>query len=554
MNFSNINRTEFIHKLKNQTFDVLIIGGGITGAGVALDAASRGMETALVEMKDFSSGTSSRSTKLIHGGLRYLKQFQVKMVAEVGKERTIVYENGPHVTSPEWMLLPLYKGGTFGRLSTSIGLQFYDFLAGVKGTERRKMLSRAETLQVEPLIRKEGLLGAGYYVEYRTDDARLTIEVMKAAFDYGAIPLNYTKVVALKYDNNQIMGVIVKDQFTGEVYEILAKEIINSTGPWVDNIRELDHSKTGKMLKLTKGVHIVVSRVRFPLKNAVYFDIADKRMIFAIPRGDKVYAGTTDTFYDKDLKVLTMTPDECRYIINALNTIFPSLQLTAMDIESSWAGVRPLIFEEGKQPSEISRRDEIWESSSGLITIAGGKLTGYRKMAETVVNLVAKRLEKATGKLYKRCQTRKIFISGGDVGGSSNLQQFIRKHMELGESIGLSKSEAAHITSIYGSNTITLFEMKAEANVLADKFNLPIVLVLKLLYGIRFELVATPVDFFFRRSGDLLFHIDQVKMYKKQVVYLMSLIFNWNNDQEQHYLSELQTEIIAAAQTNQNKW
>lgn len=179
MIFSSENRDEVIEKMKTDTFDLLVIGGGITGCGIALDAAARGMKTALVEMQDFAAGTSSRSTKLVHGGLRYLKQLEVKMVAEVGKERAIVYENGPHVTTPEWMLLPFHKGGTFGAFTTSIGLRVYDFLAGVKKSERRTMLSAEETLRKEPLIKKEGLKGGGYYVEYRTDDARLTIEVAK---------------------------------------------------------------------------------------------------------------------------------------------------------------------------------------------------------------------------------------------------------------------------------------------------------------------------------------------------------------------------------------
>ena len=180
----------------------MIIGGGITGAGIALDASLRGMKVALIEMQDFAAGTSSRSTKLVHGGLRYLKKFEVKLVAEVGKEREIVYENGPHVTKPEWMLLPIFKRGTYNRFSTSIGLRIYDFLAGVKKEERRKMLTIQETIDKEPLLKNKDLQGSGYYVEYRTDDARLTIEVIKAAVQNGAICVNYVKVEKLLYKGN----------------------------------------------------------------------------------------------------------------------------------------------------------------------------------------------------------------------------------------------------------------------------------------------------------------------------------------------------------------
>ncbi|MCS0542567.1 glycerol-3-phosphate dehydrogenase/oxidase, partial [Aeromonas veronii] len=386
--FSSIDRSSILADMEKEVHDLFIIGGGITGAGIALDAAARGLKTALVEMQDFAAGTSSRSTKLVHGGLRYLKQFEVGLVAEVGKERAVVYENGPHVTTPEWMLLPLHKGGTFGKFSTSIGLRVYDYLAGVKKSERRSMLSADETLAKEPLIKKDGLKGGGYYVEYRTDDARLTIEVMKKAIEKGAKAVNYAKVKSFIYEDEKVKGVKVVDQLTGKEYKIHAKKIVNATGPWVDKMREADNSKKGKVLRLTKGVHIVIDQSKFPLKQAVYYDTQDGRMVFAIPRDGKTYIGTTDTFYDKDTAHPTVTTEDRAYLINTINYMFPRVNVKDSDIESSWAGVRPLIYEEGKDPSEISRKDEIWISDSGLITIAGGKLTGYRKMAETVVDKV----------------------------------------------------------------------------------------------------------------------------------------------------------------------
>ncbi|KIY23832.1 glycerol-3-phosphate dehydrogenase/oxidase, partial [Mesobacillus subterraneus] len=405
MRFSNLDRTHIVAKLKKEAFDVMVIGGGITGAGIALDAATRGMNIALLEMQDFAAGTSSRSTKLVHGGLRYLKQFEVKMVAEVGKERAIVYENGPHVTTPMWMLLPFHKGGTFGSFTTSIGLRVYDFLAGVKKAERRKMFSATETLTREPLVKKDGLKGGGYYVEYRTDDARLTIEVMKQAVSKGASALNYSKVKNLIYKNGVVAGVLVEDLLTGEEYEVYAKKVVNATGPWVDGIREMDDSKKGKTLKLSKGVHIVIDQSRFPLKQAIYFDTQDGRMVFAIPRDGKTYVGTTDTFYNDDPINPGMTEEDRSYLLKAIHYMFPEVNVTENDIESSWAGVRPLIHEDGKAPSEISRKDEIWESDSKLITIAGGKLTGYRKMAETIVDLLAEKLTTEDGRSFPGCQT-----------------------------------------------------------------------------------------------------------------------------------------------------
>jgi len=544
--FTNLKRNEIIDNLKSQTFDVLVIGGGITGAGTALDATTRGMSTALIEMQDFASGTSSRSTKLVHGGLRYLKQLDVKVVAEVGKERAIVYENGPHVTTPEWMLLPFHQGGTFGSFTTSIGLRVYDFLAGVKKSERRAMLSREETLRREPLIKKQGLKGGGYYVEYRTDDARLTIEVMKAAVEKGVTAINYAKAVDLVKENGRVVGVLVKDELTGETYQVLAKKIINATGPWVDELRVKDGSKKGKQLILSKGVHVVIDQSRFPLRQAVYFDTPDGRMIFAIPRNGKAYVGTTDTFYNGDKAHPEMTFEDRDYIIKAINYMFPDVKATAADVESSWAGIRPLIHEEGKNPSEISRKDEIWESDSGLITIAGGKLTGYRKMAETIVDLVAGKLEAETGKKFKQTQTKHLPISGGNFGGSARFMPFVATATKQGMDIGLTEEEARHLAAFYGSNALIVFGLLKQNWDEMKKYNMPTVIFAKLLYGMEAEMIATPVDFFFRRTGDLLFDIDTVKETKEAVVSYMAIQFGWDEKQLEKHVAELVTEIQKA--------
>ncbi len=532
--------------MKDTEYDLFIIGGGITGSGIALDAVTRGMKVGLAEMQDFAAGTSSRSTKLVHGGLRYLKQFEVKMVAEVGKERAIVYENGPHVTTPEWMLLPFHKGGTFGAFSTSIGLRVYDFLAGVKKKERRVMLSRDEVLQKEPLIKKEGLKGGGYYVEYRTDDARLTIEVAKRAAEFGADLLNYTKVVGFTYENGKVNGVELQDVLTGESYTVRAKKVVNAAGPWVDTLREKDSSKNGKSLRLTKGVHLVIDQSRFPLKQAVYFDTPDGRMVFAIPRDGKAYVGTTDTFYEEDPVHPTMTSEDREYIINSINFMFPDAKITEKDIESSWAGVRPLIHEEGKDPSEISRKDEIWVSDSGLITIAGGKLTGYRKMAETVVDLVAKQMKEENDKVFGECQTKTLKISGGDVGGSQNLDAFIEKLHKVGVELGLTVKEAKQMTRMYGSNIGKVFSLISNNQETILKYGFSKEVFGKLAYAIEEEMVATPVDFFLRRTGALLFNIDWVFEWKESVVQYMADVFNWTENEKKKYIDELEKELLDA--------
>ncbi|MBN6187484.1 glycerol-3-phosphate dehydrogenase/oxidase [Aneurinibacillus sp. BA2021] len=538
--FASRQRQQILRDMENKQFDVLVIGGGITGAGIVLDAQSRGMSTALVEMQDFAAGTSSRSTKLVHGGLRYLKQLEFKLVAEVGKERAIVYENAPHVTTPEWMLLPMIEGGTYGKFATSIGLRVYDTLAGVRRDERRVMLSKEETLQKEPLLRTDKLKGGGYYVEYRTDDARLTIEVMKEAVHRGAKALNYVKAEELLYENGKITGIVAVDQISGEKHTVRAKKVINAAGPWVDKIREKDGSKKGKRLHLTKGVHLVIDGQRFPLRQSVYFDTPDGRMVFAIPREGKTYIGTTDTNYHGDIANPKMTVEDRDYILRAANFMFPTLKLTAEDVESSWAGLRPLIHEEGKSPSELSRKDEIFISESGLLTIAGGKLTGYRKMAERIVDLVASQLNEEGQGSYPGCSTDKIRLSGGDVGGSDHFAAFVQQQVKEGIAVGLSAAEAEQLARRYGSNVGRLYTILRERGEEAADAGLSKAVFASIVYGMEEEMAATPEDYFVRRTGALYFNIGWVKQWKEPVIAYMGSALGWSEQETARHRERLE--------------
>ena len=369
--FSAKNRQKIIQNLKQTKYDLLVIGGGITGVGIALDAAGRGLKVALVEKQDFAAGTSSRSTKLIHGGLRYLKQLEFGLVREVGQERKTVYHNAPHLVIPEKMLLPITKHGSFGKASASLGIYTYDWLAGVKRSERRSVLGRSETLKREPLLKQEDLEAGIVYWEYRSDDARLVIEVAKTAAEDGAELLNYCEFDEFTYENSHISGAKVTDLKSGSSFEIKASRTINAAGPWVDEVRSEDEVVKGKRLHLTKGIHLVFSRERFPLRQAVYFDVEDGRMIFAIPRDGATYVGTTDTTYTEQLERPQVTKEDVDYVLKAANEAFEIEPLTVDDIQSTWAGLRPLIHEDGKSPSELSRKDEIFISPHGLISIAG---------------------------------------------------------------------------------------------------------------------------------------------------------------------------------------
>jgi glycerol-3-phosphate dehydrogenase len=542
--FSYFNRENSIQELQNTEFDLLIIGGGITGAGIALDAASRGMKVALIEKNDFASGTSSKSTKLIHGGLRYLKQFDFWLVKEVGTERAIVHKLAPHLVLPEKMILPLIEGGSYGSWLTSIGLKIYDILAKVEGDDKRKMLDENEALEKEPLLPKDILKGAGYYAEYRTDDARLTLEVLKTATNYGATAINYTESIGFLYDENSVAGIQVKDQFTSEVYSIKSKYTVNACGPWVDEVRQKNNSKTGKRLHLTKGVHLVVAHEKLPIKQSVYFDVPDGRMMFAIPRGKVTYFGTTDTNFQQDKNAVETNLVDAMYLISAVNNMFPNIHLSLGDIQSSWAGLRPLIHEEGKSASELSRKDELFISDTELISIAGGKLTGYRKMAERIVDLVAKKYANRFETEFDSIKTEEILLSGGPFGSFSEVKSYTDAIYNRIAEVDFSEIDAQYLVYNYGKQTDLILKRFDE---LMDENQQEKMIKSELWFTVHYEMVSSPTDFFMRRTGRLFFDKPSVDTYKNLVLSELKNYFDWDEKTTQKHQEELEVKLQSAS-------
>lgn len=524
LTFSAYERSAIVKQLAKEKFDLLVIGGGITGAGIALDAASRGLRTALVEKNDFAYGTSSRSTKLIHGGLRYLKQLEFALVKEVGSERAIVHRLAPHLVVPEKMLLPLYEKRGLGYWLTSIGLKIYDWLAGVTANDQRKMLTKSQTLKFEPLLRADEVKGGAIYAEYRTDDARLTIEIAKAAAAHDAVIGNYVTVEDFVYEGNSIVGVKATDTLSGTKFSVAAHVVVNAAGPWVDNLRTRDGSRSGKQLHLTKGVHIVVPYHTLPVRQAIYFDVPDGRMIFAIPRGRVTYVGTTDTDYTGHQDEVCTTIDDARYLLQGINSTFPGINLTLADIESSWAGLRPLIHEDGKSASELSRKDEIFVSPSGLISIAGGKLTGYRKMAERVVDLVIDR--HFANRTLKQCHTHAIALAGGLIQSAAQTIEYRDEVWTKIQALGLKSEDAAALVHLYGKQTDDILSImpllqgeSAEVSLLMSEIN----------YAVEHEMVMKASDFFVRRTGLLYFNLPKMVSLLEPGLQHMQTLLHWDN-------------------------
>ncbi len=537
------NRAKLISKVGGNAYDLLIIGGGVTGAGIALDAATRGLRTVLVEKKDFASGTSSKSTKLIHGGLRYLKQFEIALVREVGKERAVVHNLAPHLVKNEKMILPLIKDGTYGKMLTSFGLMVYDVLAGVEKEDQRKMLSKEETLALEPSLREDILEGGGVYAEYRTDDARLTMEILKTAVQFGAHVINYAEATDFQYSDGKISGVTWEDKLSGERHNLQARYTISAAGPWVDEIRQKNKSLSGKHLHPTKGVHIVVARSRFPVNHAMYFDVPDGRMIFAVPRDRTTYIGTTDTDYKGDLDDVRTDLTDVQYLLDGVNHIFPSVDLQLSDVESTWAGLRPLIEEEGKSASELSRKDEIFESETGLLSIAGGKLTGYRKMAERILNKVSEKIKADYEIEIKPCQTETTVLRGGVFANAKDVARYedgLAKRLErLGSGLN---SYAGYLVSTYGRQSDDILGLFDE-----NESNPHVALALaELRFTLENEAIHSLLDFFERRTGRLFFNIGSVDVTKKPVANRMREFFQWSDDKLASELQALEKAVHLA--------
>jgi len=385
--------------------DVLVVGGGITGAGVAREAALRGHTVVLLERGDFASGTSSRSSKLIHGGVRYLAQGDIALVREAARERGVLRRLAPHLARPVRMIIP--AGSRAGRMKLAAGLWTFDKLAG-DPDETHDVLDRNAALAAVANLRRERLSGAVAFTEYVTHDSRLTLETLKAAATNGALVANYAPVTAIRLQDDGV-EVDARDQESGETFQVKARCLVNAAGPWFDDIRRLGDASAQPAVQLTRGIHLVVRRDRLPVDASVVLRSPDGRSTFVVPRDEFVYVGTTDTHYEGDVLEPGVDDDDVAYLLESLSATFEDAP-TADDVVGTWSGVRPLLRQEGKSPSEISRRDEIHTGPGSVVAVAGGKLTTYRRMAERVVDKV----EETAGLVRSRDpRSAQLPLSGG---------------------------------------------------------------------------------------------------------------------------------------------
>jgi len=382
-------RKELNDKLSTITFDLIVIGAGITGCGVARDAAQRGLKVALIDAKDIAFGTSSRSSKLVHGGLRYLEQGEFALVFESVSERAVLRKTAPHLVNDQGFLFPVFRHSPVSFWVLKIGLWIYEALSLFRSPKIHKSYSRKRADKVEPLLSQSELKGMALYWDCTTDDSRLTMENALSAQEDGAVVGTWRKVEGFNREGGLIKGVKVSDEITGESFDVTGNVVVNATGPWTDSVVALSKD-SAPILRPTKGIHIVVDYARLPLKNAVVCTHPDdSRVMFAVPWGDRTYIGTTDTDCSDDPGQVRATSEDIDYILRVSGTYFPEACLARRDVIATWAGLRPLVADEdAASESSVSREHQIIVDASGLITVAGGKLTTYRRMGAEVVDKV----------------------------------------------------------------------------------------------------------------------------------------------------------------------
>jgi glycerol-3-phosphate dehydrogenase len=407
----------------------------------------RGLSVALVEARDFASGTSSRSSKMIHGGLRYLAQGDIALVREAASERKIVEAIAPHLARQTPFIIPARSAGAIARLR--VALWTFEKLGGVARSRRHELWSREELAEREPAVQNADLAGAVVYPEYLTEDARLTLANVRSAAGGGAVVANYARVEAILAEGGRAAGLTVADTLDadgGRRARLLAKVIVNAAGPWVDAVRALEASDAPQRLELTRGVHLVFRHERLPISRAVIMTAADRRGVFAIPKGAASYIGTTDIFHPQPKAWPPITTEDVAYLLATAAARLPACALREEDIVSSWSGLRPLVGQEGKSASEISRRDELWTGPQGVLSIAGGKLTAYRRMAERVVDKV----EEALGRKPGASATARTPLVGGDVSPTTLAASL--------QTSGMVRLDAERLVGLYGSEALEIFQ------------------------------------------------------------------------------------------------
>jgi glycerol-3-phosphate dehydrogenase len=580
----NRPRVYWRERLQNETFDLIIIGGGITGAGIAREATLAGLRVALLEAHDYASGTSSRSTKLIHGGLRYLAQGHLRLVREAGSERAVLRRLAPHLVEPVPFLLPIYRGMQHGKFAMGMAVWLYDCLAGVEKKERRQVLSTARLLEQHPELAEANLQGGVRYHEYVTDDARLTLATLQSATEWGAVVMNDAPVTSLLLEEGRVCGVRAVDRATGQGFTVRGHMVVNAAGPWIENVLALDHvaaaarqaaaatataststegelsaASTAKLSKEesrvthSRGIHLSFSSERLSIPHALAIQTQDGRLVFIIPKRDVTYLGTTDKRYDGDLLHPIVPEDEVAYLLEIANRILPDTRLTREDVVGIWSGVRPLVTAPGtdsKDTKDVSREDEIWVSPAGLVTIAGGKLTAYRKMAERILAKVREQLPQSGSptqgnwRLQEKLSAVLPLYGAKEIPPHDYANWLDREADRLTGQFPLSTADAKALIRRYGDRAETIFAVGLLPVEEAAQRIVPEIPLLEgeIPYMVRVESALHVTDVLSRRTELGRFRGLLLRDVIEKTALRMQLLLGWTDEQRQSEVARCERE------------
>ncbi|MBI4618487.1 MAG: glycerol-3-phosphate dehydrogenase/oxidase [Planctomycetes bacterium] len=546
MPFSHVERAYALQSFREATFDVAIVGGGITGAGIARDAAMRGLSVALVEKGDIASGTSSRSSRLIHGGLRYLEQGRLGLVFEALEERTVLCRIAPHLARPLPFLFPVYEGSRRGLWTVSAGMWIYDGLSFFRSYRLHKTLSAVRVRELEPRLASDGLAGGVLYYDCATNDARLTLENAIAAGRAGASIATWCEATGFLREGGRVAGLAARDRLGGAEFEVRARVVVVAAGPWLDCQLPLATGSQSRFLRPTKGVHLVVPSSRLPVSHAVVGSaVADRRVIFLLPWGGFTIVGTTDTDYDGDPDRVAADAADVEYLLATANACIPGADLGPFDVASTYAGLRPLLRQEGVPESELSREHRILEPAEGLLAIAGGKLTTYRRMAAEVVDRALRELPPGTA-LHPACRSAEEPLPGApgwtweNVDGSTEEKALLAEHK-------IPPDVVKHLLRTYGARAFEIASLAGKDPLLAtrihpDRPNL----WAGLDFAVEEEMALRLEDFLVRRTS--LFHKapDQALGLARPVAERMARLLGWEEARVEEEVANYR-ELVAAS-------
>jgi glycerol-3-phosphate dehydrogenase len=537
-------REERLAALTADVFDVAIIGGGITGAAAARDAAARGLTVALLDREDWASGTSWRSSKLIHGGLRYLAHGHVHLVFESLAERARLERLAPHLVEPVDFVFPLYRGHGVSASQLEVGLTLYDLLSLGRAPHRHRRLSREQLLRQEQLLESPDLLAGALYSDARTDDARLTLENVLDAVTLGAVAVSRIEVEGLSKDaSGRVAGVLARDRESGRALALTARAVINATGPWSDQTRRFDAKDAPPQLRLSKGAHLTVAAARLPVSHPVASSLPEGRLLFAIPHGPVTLVGTTDSDYAGPLDDVSADRADVGELLAAANRMFPSASLSGSDVVSTFASLRPLLAESGKSVEDTSREEALAVSPSGLLTVTGGKLTTHRRMGQKVIDRAAAILRGSGRDVSASPTGQRPFPGAPDSPWDVHLA---RLECEVREA-GLDPAVGAHLARRYGKRADRVLALAVAERGLRERLDpgLPD-LSAEIVFAAREEDARSVADALIRRTHLFWQAPGQGEGAAEHVAHLLARELSWDTARSRESLRDFELEVSRA--------